>query len=509
MYLPKISSQSRTRRRVRGSLWLACALAVALPAWFIATFALSDDTLAASFALVPIAAYVAWRISCELNEEDEAGISPLDRIWVQVERRLPDAAVRRVAWRTVRSVVAMGVIAGVVAAGFYLMPKREPPKKTQLPAIAAPPVEREPVIEPRQITGVFATRVEIFPKMSWPAYGTIASFFGSSDTLGIDIYVGGEAKALAAARGTVVYAGPDLCCGYGNTVVLEHEDGWVTTYGRLASLAVKQDERIKAGETLGVGGAPQGQARMVHFQVQRDGRAYDPLTVLPASQMGLPTGAAANQMCGSDAIALDANSVVKLIVTSEALLRYELEGASVTSSTPEAPPIYASVAGLLSLSLQVPPSGEASYRLHMSLRKPDDRIEFDCPLAVRNATDVPLSVAPAFTRPPLITPTPFGGPPTATPEPRPQAAAPQVAGATDVPVTDAPGADGRPVITPTPFGGNVARVIPTARPNTKPQPSKTQTPGPRVTVTPTPTKAPAQTFPRSYLGANAIRPPQP
>src|SRR3954470_8957196 len=134
MSITKLSAPARTRQRVRGTLWLACALAIALPAWFAATFFLLDGTPAAVSGFAPLAAYVAWRITSELTDENDVGVSHLDRIWIQVERHLPNARVRRIAWWTVRSIVAMGAIGGVLFAGFLFVPRREPPKP-EAPAV--------------------------------------------------------------------------------------------------------------------------------------------------------------------------------------------------------------------------------------------------------------------------------------------------------------------------------------------------------------------------------------
>jgi hypothetical protein len=505
MYLSKPSAQTRTRIRVRATLWLACAVALALPAWLAVTYWLIGGSLAQGAALAPVGAYVGWRIVSELTDENDVGVSALDRIWIQVERHLPNAGVRRVAWRTVRSVVAMGAIAGVMLIGFQFFPKREAPEALAPAVVSGPAAEPEVIIEPRQITGLFATKVEMFPRMVWPAYGSLAAFYGPDSPMGIEIYVGGEASVMASARGSVVYAGPDVCCGYGYTVVVEHDDGWVTTYGRLGYITVRQNDRVKAGETIGNGGAPPGEAKRVQFQVQRNGRSYDPLTVLPASQMGQPVLPATNQMCGDDAIALDANSVVNLALTSTALQRYELENAAVTSNADGAPNIDAGLVGLLSIVMQVPPTTESSYVLHLMLHKPDDRITLDCPLTVRNAADVPLSVAPVVRYAPIITPTPFGGPPTPTPFPSPTPAVTP----TPAPAGIAPAVESRPAPapfpSPTPFGA-VLRMVSTPTPAPRiATPSKNQASKPKTPVaTPTPFKGPTQYFPRQYRNIGGV-----
>ena len=113
-----------------------------------ASFWLLDGTVGVVAGLAPVAAYAVWRVASELTEENDIGISRLDRVWHYVEKYLPNAAVRRVAWRTVRSVVAMGAIAGVLFVGFLLVPRREAPAPSEPAVIEAPVEETEVVIEP-------------------------------------------------------------------------------------------------------------------------------------------------------------------------------------------------------------------------------------------------------------------------------------------------------------------------------------------------------------------------
>jgi hypothetical protein len=496
-------------------LWLACALSLAVPAWLFATLLLLPGDLQMLAGLAPIVAYVAWRAWTELTEEDDAGVSRLDRAWVYVEKHLPNEGVRRVAWRTVRTVVFMGTAAAVVLGAIVLLPRPQPAAPEAPLVVQTRPVETETEtpLEPRLIAGSFAMKVDSFPQMTWPAYGSMASFYGPDNPLGIDIYVGGDARVMAAARGSVAYAGPDICCGYGFSVVLEHEGGWQTTYGHLATLEAKQGERLKPGDTLGTGGAPGNAPRRVHFQVQRHGRAYNPLNVLPASQMGLPPLPAVNAICG-EPVTLDANSVVNLALTSEALRHYELDGATVSALTEDAPEVEAGLVGLLSLVLQVPPTDSAEYLLYLALHKPGDRIAIECPLTVVNAADVPLSVAPEVRRAPVITPTPFGGPPTPTPLPT----ATPFANATPTPAPAVP-ADAPPAVrpalpSPTPFGA-VLRMRSTPTPTRTPEPRKApprsttqrSSLAQRLTPAVTPTRAPQTTFPRQYdVAGNAGEP---
>jgi murein DD-endopeptidase MepM/ murein hydrolase activator NlpD len=500
------NARERTKRRVRGSLWLACALAIAAPAWLITTFWLLEGTPAAVIGLAPVAAYVVWRAVSELTDENDVGVSQLDRIWIYVEKYLPNAGVRRIAMRTMKSVAVMAGLAVLALVVFRAAPKQQAPLEAPPAAVQAPTAESEGPIAPRQVSGLFAVKVESYPQLIWPAYGHMQSFYGNgTNPYGIDIAFPGEgdARVQASARGSVVYAGPDICCGYGFTVVVEHEEGWVTTYGHLAVMAVKLDERVKAGDTLGTGGAPDGQRRAVHYQVQRGGTPYDPLQVLPASQMGLPVQPGTNQMCGGDALVLDANSVVNLGLTSQALRRYELDSATVTSTTAGAAEIVPTVKGVLSLALAVPPSSEASHTLQLTLQTPEDRIFFECALSVVMAKEVPLAIEPVRRQAPLITPTPFGGPPTPVPTMTP------LPTETPPPVSGTPNAAGPAVRStrpsPTPWG-SVLRTSHTPTPTMTPRATSTPKPGapkPVATVRPTlirtPSTPPTQTtFPRNY-----------
>ena len=86
---------------------------------------------------------------------------------------------------------------------------------------------------------------------------------------------------MAAENGVVAYAGNELR-GYGNLVLIRHDDDWVTAYGHAERLLVRRGDRVQAGQriatvgTSGAVGAPQ-----LHFEIRRGAVAVDPLTHLP------------------------------------------------------------------------------------------------------------------------------------------------------------------------------------------------------------------------------------
>ena len=97
---------------------------------------------------------------------------------------------------------------------------------------------------------------------------------------GVDIAAPVGTVVRAAASGRVVFA--DWRSGYGMLVIVEHEQGWRTTYAHNSRLLVRQGEWVKNGTSLAFIGAT-GNATGVHlhFEVTAPAGRMDPLRVLP------------------------------------------------------------------------------------------------------------------------------------------------------------------------------------------------------------------------------------
>jgi hypothetical protein len=119
-------------------------------------------------------------------------------------------------------------------------------------------------------------------QLVWPARGALTSHYGPSHPLGIDIGQRGG-NVVAAMDGTVVFAGGDPCCSYGRFVVIDNEaSGLRTVYGHLASLAVRQGQKVRRGQTLGVVGCSgHCDGTHLHFEVLVNGVRENPLNYLP------------------------------------------------------------------------------------------------------------------------------------------------------------------------------------------------------------------------------------
>ena len=121
------------------------------------------------------------------------------------------------------------------------------------------------------------------PSWSWPTKGKISVEFGAKPGTGTGVLVNGRSgqPIYAAASGTVVYAGGGLI-GYGELIILKHNDTYLSAYGYNASLLVKEGEKIKQGQQIAtMGEGPERKPRL-HFEIRRNGKPVNPRQSLPA-----------------------------------------------------------------------------------------------------------------------------------------------------------------------------------------------------------------------------------
>ena len=121
----------------------------------------------------------------------------------------------------------------------------------------------------------------------WPVRGRLVSSYGSKkDGLfndGINIAAPKGTAVRASENGVVAYAGDDLK-GFGNLVLVKHDDGYVTAYAHLDSMLAKKGQVISRGETLGtVGSTGSVDTPQLHFEVRRKGKAINPKQYLSRS----------------------------------------------------------------------------------------------------------------------------------------------------------------------------------------------------------------------------------
>lgn len=136
---------------------------------------------------------------------------------------------------------------------------------------------------PRQAPKAPATAPQRSPfTWQWPTDGALLSRFvpGEPTRQGIDIGGREGDPVRAAAAGVVVYSGSGLV-GYGELVIVKHDEQWLSAYGHNRARLVKEGQSVTAGQQiaeLGHSGAPRD---MLHFEIRYNGKPVDPLSYLP------------------------------------------------------------------------------------------------------------------------------------------------------------------------------------------------------------------------------------
>lgn len=115
----------------------------------------------------------------------------------------------------------------------------------------------------------------------WPASGSLIAGFDEARNKGFDIAGKAGEPVLAAADGRVVYAGAGLR-GYGNLVILKHNNTFLTAYAHNQSLLVKEDQAVRKGQKIAEMGNTDADRVKLHFEIRRQGKPVDPSRYLPA-----------------------------------------------------------------------------------------------------------------------------------------------------------------------------------------------------------------------------------
>ncbi|MDO5054375.1 MAG: murein hydrolase activator NlpD [Pasteurella oralis] len=116
----------------------------------------------------------------------------------------------------------------------------------------------------------------------WPTKGNIVQGFSTADggNKGIDI-AGSRGQAVnAAAAGRVVYAGNALR-GYGNLIIIKHNDDYLSAYAHNESILVKDQQEVRAGQQIAKMGSSGTNSVKLHFEIRYKGKSVDPARYLP------------------------------------------------------------------------------------------------------------------------------------------------------------------------------------------------------------------------------------
>jgi lipoprotein NlpD len=117
----------------------------------------------------------------------------------------------------------------------------------------------------------------------WPTAtgGAIVAGFDEQRNKGVDIAGKPGDPVLASADGRVVDAGAGLR-GYGNLIILKHNNTFLSAYAHNQTLLVKEDQTVRKGQKIAEMGSSDADRVKLHFEIRRQGKPVDPVRYLPA-----------------------------------------------------------------------------------------------------------------------------------------------------------------------------------------------------------------------------------
>jgi murein DD-endopeptidase MepM/ murein hydrolase activator NlpD len=152
------------------------------------------------------------------------------------------------------------------------------PVETAKPAAGPAPAKGEakaaPTDDPKS-TGALPS--EPAGEFRWPARGRVIAGFGANGgNEGINISVPEGTPVKAAESGTVTYSGSEVK-GYGNLVLIKHDNGYVSAYAHNGELSVKRGEKVKRGQVIAKAGQTGNvTSPQLHFEIRKGQTPVDP-----------------------------------------------------------------------------------------------------------------------------------------------------------------------------------------------------------------------------------------
>ncbi|WP_316150354.1 peptidoglycan DD-metalloendopeptidase family protein [Cupriavidus sp. BIC8F] len=116
-------------------------------------------------------------------------------------------------------------------------------------------------------------------KLAWPATGQTVGKFDDKGNKGIDIAGKKGDAVLAADDGRVIHVGP--LRGYGNLVIIKHNETFLTAYGHNDKVLVAEQSAVRKGQKIAEMGNSDTDRVKLHFEVRKNGKPVDPMRYLP------------------------------------------------------------------------------------------------------------------------------------------------------------------------------------------------------------------------------------
>jgi lipoprotein NlpD len=185
--------------------------------------------------------------------------------------------------QVLRVIPPVGAATDVAVAKPVAPPASMPGSAVPTPAASAPRgTVTSPVASLPPVTQPPISAGEDDIAWSWPTTGaaTVLAGFDEQRNKGLDIAGKPGDPVLASADGRVVYAGAGLR-GYGNLIILKHNNTFLSAYAHNQSLLVKEDQTVRKGQKIAEMGSSDSDRVKLHFEIRRQGKPVDPARYLP------------------------------------------------------------------------------------------------------------------------------------------------------------------------------------------------------------------------------------
>jgi lipoprotein NlpD len=143
------------------------------------------------------------------------------------------------------------------------------------PAASAPAV---PVAPPASAAAPVVRDEEVV--WAWPVASNVSTPFDESRSKGLTFTGKAGDPVLAAGDGRVIYVGSGVR-GYGNLVIVKHNNTYLTAYAHNQTLLVKEDQVVRRGQKIAEMGSSDAERVQLHFEIRKLGKPVDPARLLP------------------------------------------------------------------------------------------------------------------------------------------------------------------------------------------------------------------------------------
>ena len=152
---------------------------------------------------------------------------------------------------------------------------------TSAPSVSPAPAIAAPATAPAQPSAP-AGAVSDDERLSWmwPSSGRVIAGFDEGKNKGIDIAGKAGQQVLAAGAGKVMYAGSGIR-GYGNLVIVKHNNSLLSAYAHNRSILVKEGQNVTRGQPIAEMGDSDTDSVKLHFEIRQQGKPVDPSKFLP------------------------------------------------------------------------------------------------------------------------------------------------------------------------------------------------------------------------------------